>query len=86
MTDRDLLHKHLAEAEAHIALGRGHIDKQHRIISRLVSKGADATSAKELLAQLEETQVLHEAGRDRILDELDSAGGAGDPQEGPLRG
>ena len=73
--DRQLLLDHLAEAEAHVALGREHIEKQHQIISLLYSRGVDTTVAKELLAELEDTQVLHEAGRNRIqaeLAELDS--------------
>jgi hypothetical protein len=68
--DRDMLLQHLAQAEAHVAQGREHIEKQRRVISDLTSQGVDTTSADELLAQLEETQILHEAGRDRILKEL----------------
>lgn len=76
--DRTMILEHLAQAEAHIALGREHIDKQHRIIAQLYSQGADMTIANELLAHLEESQGLHEASLVRIREELRVADAAYD--------
>ena len=69
--DTAMLREHLAQAEAHIALGLAHIDKQRRIISRLYDKGVDPTSARDFLAKLEDAQAMHEAYRERIQHELD---------------
>ena len=62
--------RHLAEAEAHIALGERHIVRQRELVADLARDGHDTTEAKRLLANLEETQALHIAARDLTRREL----------------
>jgi len=54
--ERDLLKKHLTQAERHVALGEQHITCQREIISRLGPRGHDLTTARELLTQFEIAQ------------------------------
>jgi hypothetical protein len=68
--DRTLIAAHLAQAERHVVEGARHIERQHEIIQELERDGHDTTAARELLAALERTQVLHLEGRDRLRSEL----------------
>ena len=74
MEDPAMIRDHLAQAERHAAEGASRVARQREIIQRLVKGGHDATEARELLRQMEETQALHVAGRERLRRELsDSA-------------
>ena len=55
--DREMLQQHLKETEEHIALSGRHLYDQRALIARLERDGRqhDATTARELLTQLEET-------------------------------
>ena len=74
--DKRLLMQHLAQAEAHVATGRLHIERQLQRIAELERDGHDATLARTLLTTLSEAQRLHEETRERILAELSAEGDA----------
>jgi hypothetical protein len=67
---RQTLIRHLAQAEAAVALGRKHIARQHEIIAELEQVGHDAVTAKALLVVFEATHALHIADRDQIAAEI----------------
>ncbi len=68
--DRAMIERHLAQAEAHVALGLQHIARQIEVIANL-ERGGHATSlAFELLATFRDMQVTHEADRGRLSLEL----------------
>ena len=67
---RQTLTRHLAQAEAAVALGRKNIARQHEIIAELEQVGHDAVTAKALLVGFEATQTLHIADRDQIAAEI----------------
>jgi hypothetical protein len=68
--DRDMLQRHLAQAEAHIKTGQKNIARQRELIVQLERDGHDTASAQTALTQFEELQALHIADRERILREL----------------
>ena len=72
--DRQVLTRHLLQAEAHVASGGEHLARQKRLIDELTADGhpVAASSARGLLAILEESQLLHVADRDRLANELSS--------------
>jgi hypothetical protein len=82
---RETLARHLAQAEARVALGQKHIGRQKEIIAELDQSGHDAGTARALLVDFEVTQALHIADRDQIAGEiapLDQEAGLGfTPQE-----
>lgn len=63
-----MLQQHLKQTEEHIALSGQHLYDQRALIARLQRGGHhnEATAAKELLTQLEETLRLHLVDRDRL--------------------
>jgi len=67
---RETLARHLAQAEARIAVGQKHIARQCEIIAELEEVGHDAVTAKALLVVFEATHALHIADRDQIADEI----------------
>jgi len=67
---REHLKRELAQAERHLAEGKGHIDRQVMIIAELERDGHDTTTAKEFLATLEQAQQPHESHRQHVLSEL----------------
>jgi hypothetical protein len=67
---RETLIRHLAQAEARIALGRRHIARQYEIIAELEKVGHEAVTAKALLVIFEATHALHIADRDQIAAEI----------------
>jgi arginine repressor len=71
--DREIIQRHLAQAEDHIILGERHIVRQRELVAELEQKGHDTTEAKRLLAEFEELQVMHLADCDRLRRELDAA-------------
>jgi len=74
--DQQMLLDHLKQAEQHVALGKGHVALQQRLIADLERDGHDTTDARALLKQFEEIQVLHLEHHDRLLRELRAAGRA----------
>jgi hypothetical protein len=65
--------QHLAQAEAHIALGDRNIVHQRELVAELERDGHDTAEAKRLLASFEELQAMHIAERARIQCELDAS-------------
>ena len=76
--DRFFVVKLLQEAKARVAQGEEHIREQRELIAELERDGHDTFVARELLATFEQIQVLHIAGRDRLVKELkeQNTGGA----------
>jgi hypothetical protein len=70
--DRAMIERHLVQAEGHVTLGRQHLARQVEIVADLKRGGhvAVAESASEILQTLQESQMQHEAHRDRLLKEL----------------
>jgi hypothetical protein len=68
--DRDMLERHLAQAQAHIETGYKNIARQRQVIAHMEREGQDTASARDTLTQFEESQALHIADRERILREL----------------
>jgi hypothetical protein len=62
--------EHLRQARDHVAQGEEHIRRQRALIAQLERDGYETALAKQLLATLEETQVLHEQDRERLIREL----------------
>ena len=67
---RETLVRHLAQADAAIALGKEHIARQYEIIAELEQVGHAAVTAKALLVVFEATHALHIEDRDQIAAEL----------------
>ena len=68
--NRQLIERHLAQAERRIAEGERHIAQQRELVDRLERAGHDLTTAVELLNMLEQAQFMYIAGRDRCLKDL----------------
>lgn len=68
--DREMLERHLAQAEKHIATGRKNLARQREVIAEIEREGRDTTEARVALNQFEELQAMHIADRDRIQREL----------------
>jgi hypothetical protein len=73
--DREMLQRHLAQAEQHTEAGRKHIARQREIITELECDGHETTTAWALMDQLEQAQAMHIADRERILRELGKEAG-----------
>jgi hypothetical protein len=72
--DSAMVKDHLAMANRHIVTGNRVITRQRQLIDELEADGHDTRQALALLAQFENLQALHLADRDRLIDELNSAG------------
>jgi hypothetical protein len=68
--DREMLKRHLAEAEEHIATGDKNIARQRDLIAQLECDGHDTASAKTFLREFEQLQAMHIAEREQLLREL----------------
>jgi hypothetical protein len=68
--DQEMLKRHLAEAEEHIATGDKNIARQRDLIAQLERDGHDTTSATTFLHEFEQLQAQHIAERERLLREL----------------
>ena len=68
--ERAILEKHLAECEAHVALGAHHVEQQQALILKLESMDCDSAPARALLRLFEELQVGHVSHRDRLRNKL----------------
>jgi hypothetical protein len=67
--DQEMLKRHLAEAEEHIATGKN-IARQRDLIAQLERDGHDTASAKTFLREFEQLQAMHIAEREQLLREL----------------
>ncbi len=63
----------LDRAEAEVQKGVGHLIKERAQMADKVTGGQDATIFLDLLAMLEDAQLLHVQRRDRIRREMDGA-------------
>jgi hypothetical protein len=68
--DREMLKRHLAQAEEHISAGDKNIACQRDLIAQLERDGRDTASARTFLREFEELQAMHRAERERLLREL----------------
>jgi hypothetical protein len=68
--NRNILLRHLEQAEAHVAQGVRHIERQRQIVADLERGGHDAERAREALKLFEDMQALHVANRDRLVGAL----------------
>jgi hypothetical protein len=75
--DRELLERHLEQAEEHVALGEKHIARQREIVAELEAGRQDTAEAHRLLVQFEEMQVLHVEDRNRLRQMLASGSNYG---------
>ncbi|MGY8711956.1 hypothetical protein RAD16_39995 [Bradyrhizobium sp. 18BD] len=69
--DRAMLQDHLAIAERHISEGAEHLARQQELIDRLANHNHDTSGALAVLRTMRETQAIHIADRDRIMQELE---------------
>jgi hypothetical protein len=65
--DREMLKRHLAEAEEHIATGDKNIARQREVIAQLERDGRETASARTFLQEFEQLQARHIAERERLL-------------------
>jgi hypothetical protein len=68
--DQEMLKRHLAEAEEHIATVDKNIARQRDVIAQLERDGRDTASARIFLHEFEQLQARHIAERERLLREL----------------
>lgn len=64
--DRASLDRHLAQAEDHVVRDIEHVARQKETVAELEGRGQDASAARELLADLQQTQAAQVAHRDRL--------------------
>jgi hypothetical protein len=69
--DREMLKRHLALSEEHIATAEKNISRQRNLIAQLERDGHDTASARTFLREFEQLQALHIAERERLLSELE---------------
>ena len=62
--------EHLRKADADIADGLKRVERQQELIARLQAQGHDVTTAKTLLATMQETLAAMEQHRLAIVQEL----------------
>ena len=70
--NRDLLLRHLAQAERHVARGNEHISRQESLIAEMDRHGHNTMDARKLLDTLRKTQALHRQDMERLLRELEN--------------
>ena len=71
--DPAAIQHHLTQAERHAAEGRQLVARQEALIAELDRDGHDATGARKVLEILQDTQMLHEADVQRLIEELQAA-------------
>jgi hypothetical protein len=71
MEDQADLQAKLDRMQAEIELCIGHLAKQRALLAEMLAEGEDVSQFEELLATLEDTQLLHVQHRDRLRRELD---------------
>jgi hypothetical protein len=67
---RAITERHLAQAERHVREGEQRLEHQRAIIDERRRDGHDVELSEQLLAEMEESQRLHVAERDRLRAEL----------------
>jgi Rod binding domain-containing protein len=67
---RARLERELAQAEERVVQGRERIAHQREVVSQLEGQGLDNVIARLILEQLEKSQRIHIADRDRFLAEI----------------
>jgi hypothetical protein len=67
---RDMLLRHLAEAQDHIEIGARNIAKQREIVAGLDAHGRDTEEAYEMLKNFVHVHAMALADRKRIKQEL----------------
>ena len=72
--DREMVERHLAQAQRHVKEGERHIAGQRELLTRLDRDGHDTTEAAKLLANFEDLQRMHLTDRDRLERELAALG------------
>jgi uncharacterized protein (DUF952 family) len=70
MDRTQLCHKHLAQAERHVATSRRNVDQQRGIVVALARSDRATERAVRLLRQFEDLLDLHLQDRDRLRAEL----------------
>jgi len=73
MRDLTELQAKLDRTQADVDKGVGQLVKQRALVAHWLAEGKDAAELREMLATLEETQLLHVQHRDRLRRELDAA-------------
>ena len=63
----DMLRRHLAQADQHIAASSHLIARQEALIAKLERNGHDASAARHLLALFQETLRQMQAHREMLL-------------------
>jgi hypothetical protein len=66
---RTIMERHLARAERHVLEGELRLERQRAIIEERRRDDHDVELSEQLLAQMEESQRLHVAERDRLRAE-----------------
>jgi hypothetical protein len=64
--DREMLKRHLAQAEEHIAAGDKNIARQRGVIVQLERDGHDTASARTFLREFEQLQATLITERERL--------------------
>src|SRR5262245_32443194 len=67
---RQALEQHFALAERHVTEGERILAQQRAIIAQRRREGLDVELATQLLGEMEHTQRLHVADRERLYNEL----------------
>src|SRR5262245_8361340 len=70
MTDQD--HRHLARADQRIAECEEQIERQHRLIERLLERGQETAWAKDMLEALQASLRAFEKHRQQIVSHLEA--------------
>ena len=63
--------RHLKEAEQHVQNGEELLKRQRVLVDELDRDGHDTSTAREVLRTLEQSQSMHIADRDRVLEEVE---------------
>ncbi len=70
--NREIIARHLAQAEMRVSDGERHVARQREIVAELKDDGRDLETARNLLARFEELYAQHVVDRDRIRRELNT--------------
>jgi hypothetical protein len=73
MEDMTELQAKLHRAQAEIEKNVGHLTKERALVADRLAEGDDVTQFLELLATLEDTQLIHVQDRDRLRRKQDGA-------------
>lgn len=68
--ERSDLEKRLKLANAHVELGRHHVERQAQIVADFERNGHDTGGARGLLSEFQDSLSMHVRDRDRLLRQL----------------